>query len=432
MGSGKKFVPNGVFLRCSKGTMFPKFNVTPKTVSLYGEQMATEFDMVPMMNIPSFGLCTVTKYCPPCMPIPTMWQGVCSDNIYVAFGRPLLEDSTMQCALSGKIEIMFTLPRFSSIASLLWNVSAIAQGIADIAGDIEDAAGEIANAAGKVADYARKAEFGLKVVAAVAVVAGVVCLATGVGAAAAPFLFSAANVAYRASNVAGKVAKGAEKVQSAAQNVQAKAGRVRDLATRTSNVAKAAGDFAFDPSLKTGADLGISVLENVKLPERKNKKQSNQLNADSKKQKKSGGGTAGEVKNASGGNTIPKKKSFSEMSDEELKKEVDELQKKKLDPKPIEKYDRKKHYRSTPNTTDRKRMGLGKDEVADHRPPLIIRYYYGNPPDEKPGYQMTPDERKASAEKAREQMRAQPRGESNKQGAEMSKLSRSIKKQNEL
>ncbi len=284
MGSGKKFVPNGVFLRCSKGTMFPKFNVTPKRVLLYGEQMATELDIVPMLNIPSFGLCTVTKYCPPCMPIPTMWQGVCSDNIYVAFGRPLLEDSTMQCALSGKIEIMFTLPRFSSIASLLWNVSAIAQGIAEIAGEIEDAAGEIG-------DIAENVELGLKIASGVLAVAGVVCILTGVGAGAGVAMLAWSAHTYRASKVAGVIKKEARIVQNAA-------GKVRDVANRTSLVTKAAGDFAFDPSLKTGADLGISVLENVELPERKKKKKSKKLNTvDENQKKKSGGGTAGIVKN---------------------------------------------------------------------------------------------------------------------------------------
>lgn len=96
--------------------------------------------------------------------------------------------------------------------------------------------------------------------------------------------------------------------------------------------------------------------------------------------------------------------------------------------KPKEPYNRKKHYGNTPKKSNRKFFGAKKDEVIDHDPPLVKRYYEGDPKiGEKPGYQMTPKERKASAND-RSRMQKQPRNESNKQGGEMSKYSRKKKK----
>ena len=90
----------------------------------------------------------------------------------------------------------------------------------------------------------------------------------------------------------------------------------------------------------------------------------------------------------------------------------------------IEPYNRRKHYGSTPSKSDRKVLGAGPDQVVDHDPPLVQRYYDGDPATgEKPGMHMTPDERKASG-KDRERMKLQFRNDSNKQGGEMSAYSR--------
>jgi hypothetical protein len=98
-------------------------------------------------------------------------------------------------------------------------------------------------------------------------------------------------------------------------------------------------------------------------------------------------------------------------------------------PGPTEPYNRRKHYGNTPTAADRRAAGVGPDEVLDHDPPLVKRYYEGDPATgEKPGHQMDPDERKASGSD-RERMNPQPRDESNKQGGEMAAYSRGKKKE---
>jgi RHS repeat-associated protein len=100
-----------------------------------------------------------------------------------------------------------------------------------------------------------------------------------------------------------------------------------------------------------------------------------------------------------------------------------------LPSRPSEAYDRVKHYGRTPTRADRRALGVGADEVADHDPSLVKRYYEGDPSCcEKPGFQMTPEERRASAAD-RVRMRRQPKTDSNKQGAEMSRYSREKKKE---
>ena len=96
---------------------------------------------------------------------------------------------------------------------------------------------------------------------------------------------------------------------------------------------------------------------------------------------------------------------------------------------PVEPYNRRKHYGSTPTKSDRKAVGAEEGEVADHDPPLVKRYYEGDPATgEKPGFQMTKDERRASA-KDRERMAPQPRKESDQQGGNMSQYSKKKKKE---
>jgi hypothetical protein len=63
---------------------------------------------------------------------------------------------------------------------------------------------------------------------------------------------------------------------------------------------------------------------------------------------------------------------------------------------------------------------------------LVKRYYEGDPATgEKPGYQMTPEERRESAGD-QSRMKPQPRDESNAQGGEMSQYSKKKKKEHGL
>ena len=92
--------------------------------------------------------------------------------------------------------------------------------------------------------------------------------------------------------------------------------------------------------------------------------------------------------------------------------------------KPTEPYNRKKHYGNTPTKKDRQVVGGS----PDHDPPLVKRYYEGDPSiGEKPGYQMTAAERRASAQD-RSRMNPSTKAEQNSQGGRMSKYSKEMKK----
>ena len=95
---------------------------------------------------------------------------------------------------------------------------------------------------------------------------------------------------------------------------------------------------------------------------------------------------------------------------------------------PSEPYSRRKHYGNTPTKSDRNHFGAGSDEVIDHKRPLVKHYYDGDGKGGKPGFRMTPSERKAYA-KDRNNMQVQSRSESNSQGGKMSNYSREKKKQ---
>jgi len=99
---------------------------------------------------------------------------------------------------------------------------------------------------------------------------------------------------------------------------------------------------------------------------------------------------------------------------------------------PTEAYNRRRHYGATPTKGDRKALGAGEGEVVDHDPPLVQRYYDGDPrAGERPGYQMTSQERRASANDRRRQ-RVHSQRDSNKQGAEMSQYSKEQRKRHGL
>ncbi len=106
--SGKKYVPQGVYLACDKGTTPTEFKITNNSNSfLFDEPVATNGDIAPNVNILSFGSCSV-KNGSPCMPVPTAWQGF-EDGIFIGNFAPLLEDSVMPCGVGGKIEIFYSL-----------------------------------------------------------------------------------------------------------------------------------------------------------------------------------------------------------------------------------------------------------------------------------------------------------------------------------
>ncbi|MEJ1241851.1 Ig-like domain-containing protein [Chryseolinea sp. T2] len=96
--------------------------------------------------------------------------------------------------------------------------------------------------------------------------------------------------------------------------------------------------------------------------------------------------------------------------------------------KPTVAYNRKKHYPNTPTRSDRKALGAGPNQVVDHNPSLVERFYLGDPViGEKPGYLQTTAERKAGASD-RNRMQLQEKHDSNVQGGEKAKFSKEMKK----
>ena len=95
---------------------------------------------------------------------------------------------------------------------------------------------------------------------------------------------------------------------------------------------------------------------------------------------------------------------------------------------PVKPYNRLGHYSRTPTAADRAALGAKANQVVDHEPPLVKRYYEGDKSiGEKPGKHMTADELKASAND-RSRMRLQDKSESNAQGGVMSNYSKQQKK----
>jgi RHS repeat-associated protein len=103
----KKYVPAGVFLTCDKGTLPTTLIVTNNANTLiYGQNLATDLDKMPGINVPPMGVCAITKV--PCVMLPGAWSPVKSD-VQLGAGHPLLEDSKLQCTLGGRVGIHFSL-----------------------------------------------------------------------------------------------------------------------------------------------------------------------------------------------------------------------------------------------------------------------------------------------------------------------------------
>ncbi|GHT71180.1 hypothetical protein AGMMS50239_40220 [Bacteroidia bacterium] len=105
--SGKKYVPDGVWLTCNCGACYSVFKVTfHKMADIYGSNMATEGDRLPFLNIKPMGLCSNKMSL--CVPSPVLWKDP-KQGIMIGFNRMLLEDSTAMCLFGGTIQIHFTL-----------------------------------------------------------------------------------------------------------------------------------------------------------------------------------------------------------------------------------------------------------------------------------------------------------------------------------
>jgi hypothetical protein len=110
----KQAVPNGAYLLCDKGVKPSQLTVTPSNVSYYGELAATEFDALPVLNVPDFGACLILKKC---VPATAHWQDVVENGVTIGLGRPLKEDSVLPCAVGGTVRIFLSLAAATAAAT---------------------------------------------------------------------------------------------------------------------------------------------------------------------------------------------------------------------------------------------------------------------------------------------------------------------------
>lgn len=111
----KKYVPEGAYLACNKGTSPCTLRVSNnQRTTIYNVPMASELDFIPYFNIKPMGFCT----CPAkiaasgalCIPnVTTPWQDP-KDGIKINGSRLILEDSHNNCIFGGEIKIFFDRP----------------------------------------------------------------------------------------------------------------------------------------------------------------------------------------------------------------------------------------------------------------------------------------------------------------------------------
>jgi hypothetical protein len=101
----KKYVPEGVFLVCDKGSIPTQLICDPQEINIYGVRYADENDNKPLLNIPSFAVCKTLGTCVP--PPGLTWTKLKTDVTLHGF-HPLLEDSECLCPTgAGIIKIFF-------------------------------------------------------------------------------------------------------------------------------------------------------------------------------------------------------------------------------------------------------------------------------------------------------------------------------------
>ena len=96
-----EYVVKDAIMLCDKGTAPSSFNPTHNTkVKINKCLVTTTADKIPIVNIPSFKICSVTQS--PCVPKPTVWQNPC--GVKVKGEKTLLFRCSMQCGVGGQIE----------------------------------------------------------------------------------------------------------------------------------------------------------------------------------------------------------------------------------------------------------------------------------------------------------------------------------------
>lgn len=98
-----EYIVNDAIMQCDKGAKPNYFKSTYNThVKIMGCQAATRVDKVPLVNIPEFGVCSVTGA--PCIPAPLEWKD--TYKLKVKGEETLLYRSTLPCIVGGLVEFI--------------------------------------------------------------------------------------------------------------------------------------------------------------------------------------------------------------------------------------------------------------------------------------------------------------------------------------
>lgn len=98
-----EYIVDKAVCHCDKGAAPNYFlGLANQNVKINGCKACTKADKIPIANIPSFGLCSVTQS--PCMPAPVDWTD--TYKVKIKGQETLLFKSKLPCSVGGKIEFM--------------------------------------------------------------------------------------------------------------------------------------------------------------------------------------------------------------------------------------------------------------------------------------------------------------------------------------
>ncbi len=106
--SGKKYVPEGIYLVCDKGSKMSELkSFSYKETTLFDENMCTISDKKLNINFDNFGSCACNNYKTCTAPV-TDWTNF-TDSITLGGNELLLENSELPCTLGGTIKIYYSM-----------------------------------------------------------------------------------------------------------------------------------------------------------------------------------------------------------------------------------------------------------------------------------------------------------------------------------
>lgn len=98
-----QYITDTTQLKCDKGASPTPLTVTSQSfMKIEGKLQATEEDKQPNTNIKPFGVCSVLRSS--CSPSPVKWDN--TSNFEIEGKKELLDSSTCQCSVGGKISVV--------------------------------------------------------------------------------------------------------------------------------------------------------------------------------------------------------------------------------------------------------------------------------------------------------------------------------------